>query len=69
MRVNTKKDYLRVSIPQAVSAVATGIENRVDELRGDFHVSIPQAVSAVATLFLGRYCNDSASFPFQYRKR
>ena len=55
-----------VSIPQAVSAVAT--------YGNDVHticllcVSIPQAVSAVATINCEEV-NDSLCATFQYRKR
>ena len=54
-----------VSIPQAVSAVATNVDSKA---KNAFErVSIPQAVSAVAT---NKFASDRYdSGKFQYRKR
>ena len=55
-----------VSIPQAVSAVAT--KNLVYASTTDNQVSIPQAVSAVAT-FKDCVVAENVTSLFQYRKR
>ena len=59
--------HMGVSIPQAVSAVATMREKITMEYNGT--VSIPQAVSAVATFFLVGWAIGSSIKMFQYRKR
>ena len=57
-----------VSIPQAVSAVAT-INFCVVFLRFFRFVSIPQAVSAVATVWKNAMEATKTDVGFQYRKR
>ena len=54
-----------VSIPQAVSAVATDFDD--EGFAPGFEVSIPQAVSAVATVAVTWIRMHSVLF--QYRKR
>ena len=56
---------IKVSIPQAVSAVATVKFNKGVSEEGI--VSIPQAVSAVATFTAEVITSDAVAF--QYRKR
>ena len=62
-----KKNQESVSIPQAVSTVATAL--RLGLLSPKSHVSIPQAVSTVATLEEQNQINDITVYVFQYRKR
>ena len=61
-----KPSYMPVSIPQAVSTVATS-EKESLALANLLHVSIPQAVSTVATMDILNLCPHDAKF--QYRKR
>ena len=56
---NSWAELLSVSIPQAVSAVATSICMFIISLNIIFKVSIPQAVSAVAT-----YGQDTLNYRF-----
>ena len=67
-KVNINGDERIVSIPQAVSTVATLRHERVyNELSEK--VSIPQAVSTVATILALLIMVLKLNLKFQYRKR